>query len=683
MISPHTIDTSSAQRAQQHVRDVLAEIADLVTSNRSQAQFYEELLSKLVSVLSAAGGAIWTLAEEGKQLVTHPASQFPLAGLPTDATGMQQHARILGQVLLANETLMLPPSQSGAEDRGANPTAFLLGLTPLGTAAAPQAVLEIFLRPGKSAGMQQSYAKFLARVGQLAGQYFARREVEDLKQREALLLSADELGRAVHHSLDRTETAYALANEALRLIDCDRVSVVVCRGRNTRVEAVSGQDKVEHRALLVRRLNELARRVLATGDALWFDGDTSELPPQIEDALQAYVDQAHVRCLGIVPLVRSRGSSPDTSNRPYAIAPSPEIVGALIVEEFGPGQCDETVRKRSEFVARIGATAVANALTYDRVFLMPLWRTLDKSRWFVEARRLPKTILAALAIAAAIVALCVLPANFQIAASGTLQPSQRQDVFVQEPGVITRVYVDHGARVRAGDKLLQIENRDLEVALAETRGRLASALEQLAATRRAQGESRITADERNRLSGQCAQVEATYNSLSEELSLLQSKREKLLVRSPIDGVAVTWDLKTRLEGRPVDRGQLLLTVADPKRGWELELKVPEAHSGYVARAWNAKPAADRSLDASYILATNPAQSRPATVVELQSTAEVRGEDGNTVLVRAQIEPQALDAAELRPGATVTGKIDCGRRSLGYVWLHDVLAFVRSKILFRI
>jgi hypothetical protein len=40
-----------------------------------------------------------------------------------------------------------------------------------------------------------------------------------------------------------------------------------------------------------------------------------------------------------------------------------------------------------------------------------------------------------------------------------------------------------------------------------------------------------------------------------------------------------------------------------------------------------------------------------------------------------------DRHDLRPGATVTTKIYCGRASIGYVWLHDLIAFVQTKILF--
>lgn len=52
-----------------------------------------------------------------------------------------------------------------------------------------------------------------------------------------------------------------------------------------------------------------------------------------------------------------------------------------------------------------------------------------------------------------------------------------------------------------------------------------------------------------------------------------------------------------------------------------------------------------------------------------------------MLIKVAIDKK--DLPNLRPGATVTAKIYCGRRSIGYVWFHDLIAFVQSRILFRL
>ena len=70
---------------------------------------------------------------------------------------------------------------------------------------------------------------------------------------------------------------------------------------------------------------------------------------------------------------------------------------------------------------------------------------------------------------------------------------------------------------------------------------------------------------------------------------------------------------------------------------------------------------------------------------MELSAEVRGEEGNTVLVRVAFDQQELREAIADPkiGATATAKIHCGKRAIGYVWFHDLVDFIRAKILFRI
>ena len=58
------------------------------------------------------------------------------------------------------------------------------------------------------------------------------------------------------------------------------------------------------------------------------------------------------------------------------------------------------------------------------------------------------------------------------------------------------------------------------------------------------------------------------------------------------------------------------------------------------------------------------------------------DEGNVVEITVAINKQDIDPANLREGAAVTGKVHCGRRSLGYVWFHDLFAFIQAKVFFR-
>ena len=72
-------------------------------------------------------------------------------------------------------------------------------------------------------------------------------------------------------------------------------------------------------------------------------------------------------------------------------------------------------------------------------------------------------------------------------------------------------------------------------------------------------------------------------SLNKQLELYRQRKQGLVIRSPIDGVVVTWDLKKKIEDRYVQKGWLLLSVADPTKDWQLELHMPEQRMGHIAK----------------------------------------------------------------------------------------------------
>ena len=127
-----------------------------------------------------------------------------------------------------------------------------------------------------------------------------------------------------------------------------------------------------------------------------------------------------------------------------------------------------------------------------------------------------------------------------------------------------------------------------------------------------------------------------------------------------------------------------MEVADPTKEWELEVEMPEKRMGHLAKAKTEADAKGEKLRVTFFLATNPAQEFQGTVEEVERSAEVRGESGNTVLIRVSFDQEELRNAIADPkiGAGATAKVDCGKRSIGYVWFHDVVDFIRAKILFR-
>ena len=131
---------------------------------------------------------------------------------------------------------------------------------------------------------------------------------------------------------------------------------------------------------------------VVTGDEpLWYPEDAGQLPPQIEQVLERHLDESHARQLVVLPLREAVEDANRDSAQP--------AIGALVCEYFTPPSGVQHAKLQTEAVAAQGTVALANALEYEGVPLVRLWRTVGQSRRLVRGRQLPKTLLALAAAA--------------------------------------------------------------------------------------------------------------------------------------------------------------------------------------------------------------------------------------------------------------------------------------------
>jgi hypothetical protein len=581
--------------------------------------------------------------------------------------------------------LVAPHSGSGEatdsdEQAAANPTEFLLVLAPVHNDQGPQGVVEVFQRPGARVTTQRGYLRFLLQVCEFAGDFLKARRLAHLSEKQSLWEQLETFTRSAHEKLDVRHTAYTIANEGRRLIGCDRVSVAIRRGGRCPIEAVSGQDVFDKRSNVTVMLGKLANAVVKTAEDVWYAGDTADMAPQVEAALDTYVDESHTKAIAILPLIEPRDEEAKFAED-EEIDPA-RVIGALIVEQMVDSRTPEGFLQRVNVVRQHSAMALANALEHEGLFLMPVWRTLGKSTKLFRGRTLPKTLAVIGLIAAAVAILTFWPADFNLKGDGKLVPTLRRHVWAEVDGEVQEVHVVHDQPVKKGEILVVQESPDLEKEIESLNGQLQSDIAEIESTRAELIDNDELNDiERSQKQSQIAQLGQTIKSLQKQLDLVLVKKEKLQVRSPIDGRVVTWNVEDRLRRRPVNRGEELLEIADPSSPWELEVTMPESRMGHIAKAWTETKG---ELPVEFILAINPGEKLDGKVEEIHRSAEVRGDSGNTVMVRVSFDQNRLREVVEDPkiGNTATAKIYCGQRSLGYVWLHDLVDFIRAKILFR-
>ena len=700
-------ESEEFERARREIHEFLAALERKAHADLAIGEFFGYLREGVHRLMESVAEVVWLVDETGQvQPVVHAGTEQTGISGPQD--NVDAHNALV-QALFGGAGMLVPPGAAVTGPDGAvladNRSGLLVIAAPIDCQAGRTGLIEIFHQPTAD-DVQRGYLRFSEQVAGLAAVYLDRQRAgqQALAQRQQLVESdaqqtalsqVERFSRLVHESLDPVATSFVLANEARRIVGCDRVSVLVRRQGRLRLEAVSGQESVERRASAVQAIEGLTRVVAKAGDPLWHPDAGTEVLPQIEQELEHYIDESHATALAIIPLEKPRPTPVVKPGGVDAVAVAkaeaappvaPEPIGALVAEWFTSNSFDGGKRARVELVAEHGRVALANALAHTQLPLYPLLNLLGKSRVLTTARNLPKTVAALLATLAALAALVLVPAELRLEGKGTLEPVHRREVFAQIDGVVEKIEpgVEGGADVKDGQLLASLRNRDLEVAIADVLGRKMSSEEQLVATRRSLLEDdKISADEKLRLAGRRAQLEREVESLEAQLALYAAKKKELEVRSPIDGVIVTWQVRDLLLLRPVEKGQVLMSVADKTGPWELEIKMPDDRLGHINRAATEARKAGRELEVDYILATDPGTRHRGAVKEIHEQAEVRGDEGNTVLVRVTIDPERHEKEELGAGASVTARIACGKRPLGYVWFHDVLAFIQTQILFRL
>ena len=770
MSTDQSLDPSLIEQTKQQIRTLVNEIAQLAKSDLSPEEFHGEFLPRVVSALAAIGGAIWTVEDQGRLTLQYQIN-LQETKLRDSEEDQIRHGRLLQKVLTSGEEMLVPPRSGAGDDAEAgNPTDFLLVLGALKTELEVVGVIEVFQRPDAGPTTQKGYLRFLKQMCDLAGDFFKSRQLRHFGDRQILWTQLEEFTRGIHVNLDPRDTAYTIANEGRRLIECDRVSVAIRKGKKCRIEAVSGQDLFDKRSNTVRLLGKLATAVVASGETVWYTGDTSNMAPQVEDAVQEYVDESHSKMVAVMPLSRPQPELEEEDDPDKRDPPRPPFA-ALIVEQIEDSRVPQRTVQRVEVVARHSCTALANALEYNSLFLMPLWRTLGKTRWVVKARTLPKTIMVAAAVLIVLAFLAFFPWPFKAQCDGTVEPVLRRDVFAKIDGDVAGVFVEHGdwvvceatrkrieeavaglfvdergaavesrridedflgrlsqalsestsgtgipdaaveravavvrenaidpateaprqitlerflAELMFRNRLVLLESVDLNMELKGIMGDLAEVDEQIASLNRLltgpQGTDQIR---RQQLQSQYPELKERRAGLSQQLDLCGEKQRQLEITAPIDGQLVTWDPEDLLMGRPVQRGQMLMRVNNPAGQWQLELLMPEKRMGHVKRKRANIKSQDPGddLKVEFVLATDPDTTIKGKVTEIHYQAEVRGDEGNTVLIKVAIVKEELPPA-IRPGSGISAKVVCDDMAVGYVFLCDAIAYFQKNIAFR-
>jgi len=674
-----TVD-SDANADWQQLEDLVDQLHELARAPIETSVFYRRLLEGCVTSLAAIGGAVWLPDGRGRWVLAQQTNLDEVWDRK-EASDQAAHNAIL-QSATAEPQIFAP--RSGTTDTGKNPTDSVLVVAAVRD-DRPRAVVELFMRTGSSPAVQRGWQEFLETVCQIAGDFHTHSELRSLRADQDIHDQSLALLHRVHKSTDLRRTAFEIANEGRRFLDADRLSVLVRRGRSWRLLAVSGVDRIESRGDTSKRLRLLAKKTAQWGEPLDYaevsvheEEAGHELPPELAALVQGHVDQSHARRLVAVPFEFADDAERSAKRR----KPKTLFSAVLIAEQFSAATVEFPCQRVIE-LASLCEPALRLATRFDRFPMRSVVRWSQRLARLSFLWRLARLMLVSAAVAGVIGALVYVPYDFEIEAPATLVPIVERDIFATTGGTVTEVRVAHGDQVQAGDVLAVIDDPQLTLDAQRVQGEIETVrkqIEAIAIARTARIVREDTAQQRLPLSADGQQLEEQLASLRRQRKILAARREALTLRSPIVGAVLTLDVQNLLHSRPVERGQVLFTVADTSAGWRLLADVSQRRIGHVLAE---KGKTEGPLPVRFRLAGDDREIysghlESVTAVAVLDTESLEG-DAPAIQIKIAIDELALPAA--RPGMTAQVRFDCGQRPIGYVWFHDVWETVYSWVVF--
>lgn len=462
---------------------------------------------------------------------------------------------------------------------------------------------------------------------------FRREEAaRDAAVRQRLQSVLDLMATALSH--DRFEgAATAFVTALATTLDCDRVSVGFVRRGRAHVRAVSHSAQFRKQTNLVRAIEA------AMDEAIDQRGIVTH--PPLPDA-PVRVNRAHGA------LARQHGGGAVCST---PLAARGRIAGALTLERPAERPFGASDVELFEALASLAGPALEMERREDRWLVRKAAESLGRQAGLlVGPRYLGRKLLAAAVLGAAVF-LATAEGDFRVTAPTVMEAGVLRAVVAPFNGYIVDARVRAGDRVREGQILCALDDRELRL----ERLKWQSQQEQLV---KQYHEAMAKRD-----AAQVNIVAAQIDQAKAQIALLDSQLARTHLRAPLEGVVVRGDLSQAL-GTPVERGQVLFEVA-PLDAYRLVLQADERDIANLTVGQRG----------SLLLAASPSEPLAFTVEKLTPVSIAR-EGRNYFRVEARLD---TIPAKLRPGMEGVGKIDVGRRLIVWIWTRQVIDWIRLAL----
>ena len=517
---------------------------------------------------------------------------------------------------------------SGDSSQASDPAGVLHVAVPILLGAELQGAVAVALRGGRAEDSRQALRQLQWGVAWIRERLRQPRSDEQDRLLDRSRAALDLLGGALDREGFGAAAMAVVTGLAVRS-KCSRVSLGFRDTTSVTVKVIS------HTAQFGRQMNLVSCLEAAMDEAL--DQHCVILYPSPADQLVATSAHAELsrvqrdgQILTVPLLVGERFVGAMTFERPPDVPFEPETVELLELVTSVVGPVLEEKRQNDRWLVVKVAESFRQQLT--RLF---------------GPGHLVRKLLAAAIVGAALF-LTFAHSTYRVDADARIEGLVRRAVVAPYDGFIKEANARAGDTVTDDEVLATLEDRDL-------------LLERLKwVTERQQHEYEYDKALATRQPAAINVIRAQIDQAEAQIKLLDEQLARIKLRSSIPGLVVSGDL-SQLIGASVQRGQVLFEVA-PLDSYRVILSVDEREIGQVTTG----QAGD--------LVVSALPNEPLSFKVDKITPIAEAQSGRNVF---RVEGLLTDnPARLRPGMEGVGKIEIGRRSLAWIWLHPLIDWAR-------
>lgn len=696
-------ESQNADKIKEEVRQVIRRLTELSQTSDDFDQFCGEVLGRLVEITGAHGALFWQITGQGIPKLTHHSGQAPHdqareilnpeneqhSHSILDVVRQKMPVGIMSEAFTGKVVHDAEPKKEG-EDTAEVSSPFLMLFSPvLNREKDAVGAVELIQRGDISPQAQEGYLRFLTQIAALFQRWHERQGgvtqapnmvpgqgqqgVATVGQRSDKWAEKMEFISEVHRSIDFKETAYAIANEARRVLGADRVSVGRWNGKKCKILSISSQDRFDNRANVVRKLGNVATASVGADSTFWVTGSTDHIAPEVARKINDYLDESHSRTLAVIPLAIRPPDVPDLDMKKRD--KKVRKLGAIILEYFDDDITEDAIRDDCQLIVEQSQLAMENSRKHGEIFLQPILKKLGWLQQTLFGDHFKKTMTGLAALTLLTLAMIFMPWELKMKVDGVLRPEVRRHIYSTSKGIIEEVHFDDGSEVKANDLLLRMTDFDrkqqMEARLSESK----RIEEQMFVIRGLLNSAR--GEQQSSFASQLGSLDAQLTSVNDMIEMDKKMMADVLeVRAPIDGTIVTWNPQQRLKGLVVESNQSLVTISQFDSKWQLEVDIPGNKVGYVDKALEAARNDDDkekdTITAEFALSTNPSKTYQGELhrVSIRPHTDDAGIQKYRGII--MVDSEGLDTNELRHGAGVTVKIRCGKVPMYKGCFHQVI-----------